>query len=103
MVTVLAALEVARRSMWNIFRVENEHSSNCHETELILRGGPSSSAPREHFEPVQGGLTPRGSPPTARDSGSRRPSEEYANLNASSVEQGILHTEMFITAVKTEV
>jgi len=103
MVTVLAALEVARRSMWNIFRVENEHSSNCHETELILRGGPSSSAPREHFEPVQGGLTPRGSPPTARDSGSRRPSEEYANLNASSVEQGILHTEMFITALKTEV
>ena len=29
LVTGLAALEVVRRSVWNVFRVENEHSSNC--------------------------------------------------------------------------
>ena len=29
LVTALAALEVVRRSVWNVFRVENEHSSNC--------------------------------------------------------------------------
>lgn len=29
LVTALAAVEVLRRAVWNIFRVENEHSSNC--------------------------------------------------------------------------
>ena len=29
LVTGLAGLEVLRRAVWNVFRVENEHSSNC--------------------------------------------------------------------------
>jgi len=28
-VTALASIEVVRRAIWNVFRVENEHSSNC--------------------------------------------------------------------------
>ncbi|KJE90574.1 xenotropic and polytropic murine leukemia virus receptor xpr1 [Capsaspora owczarzaki ATCC 30864] len=35
-VSFLAFMEVARRCMWNLFRIENEHVSNCGQSRVIV-------------------------------------------------------------------